>query len=149
MFKTSKSESVQASRPKSRRVRGYQIQKMPIGAYLSAMDSLQSFPGKAMEAVFPGMGAEEIFAVLKGIDGDMLGQLLFRALAVVPEELMRLLAQLTGIDYDQLVADEAVGLDGLVEIVDAWMEVNGLENFMTAARGLLQKVQGAATGSKN
>ena len=148
MFGQKKADSIHISHPKAKTARGYNIRKMPIGAYLTAMDGLQEFPAKAMEAVFPDMSAQDILNALQNCNADTVGQMLFRALTVVPDEAITLIARLTGIDPLDLKEDENIGLDGLVEIIEAWIEVNNLENFMNAARGLMAKVKSAANGSK-
>lgn len=147
-----KKNSVSLSLPEAHTVRGYQIKRMPIGVFLQAMRGLQDFPAKALDGIFPGMRLEEILASLKVCDTALIGQMIVRALGVVPDEAVALLANITGIPAKDLLTDENIGLDGLLEIIDAWIEVNGLENFMNAARALLAKVKGmtaAGTGSRN
>ena len=63
-----------------------------------------------------------------------------------------LLAALTGIPEEQLLNDPGIGLDGLMEILNAWLEVNNIENFISAARESdreRSKTQAADTGSRN
>lgn len=138
------------SLPRSRKVRGYEIKRMPLGAYLIAMQRLQNFPAEALEIVFPGLDANGILAQLKKIDTTMLGKLAFRAFSGLPKYTAALLAALTDIPEERLLNDPAIGLDGVMEVVTVWIEVNGIENFIRAARELKEKVkaQAANTASK-
>lgn len=122
-------KSVSMSLPRSKTIRGYEIKRAPLGAYLQAVQSLEGFPAKLMDALFPGASLDEIIGALKGCTQDMLVQLFTRALTALPVEMVELIAQLTGIDRVKLVEDADIGLDGLAEIVYAWVEVNQLENL--------------------
>ena len=52
------------SLPGGRRVRGYTISRLPFGAYLQALEKLQSLPGDLIRACFPGKDADEILTAL-------------------------------------------------------------------------------------
>lgn len=140
------------SLPQEVKVRGYAVRRMPIGAYVKAIESLntQKITNDLLAALFPGMDANAIFKYLKTIDTAKLGDLVMRAFAVVPKYVAILLSGLTGISEDSLMDDPAIGLDGLMELIAAWIEVNNIENFMTAARRLIGKIvtQAASSGSK-
>ena len=137
------------SLPQCRRVRGYEIKRMPIGAYIAALEQMQNFPAEAMAAVFPGMNADAILGQLKTIDTAMIGQIAVRAFSALPKHASTLVSALTGIPEDKLLNDPGIGLDGLVEIVDAWLEVNNIENFIGAARSLMAKAKTQAAELSN
>ena len=137
------------SLPQCRKVRGYTIKRMPIGAYIAALEKLQSFPAEAMEAVFPGMNADEILKQLKTIDTAMIGQIAVRAFTALPKHAAALVAALTEIPEDKLLNDPAIGLDGLAEIIDAWLAVNKIENFIRAARKLIVRTKVQAANTSN
>ena len=138
------------SLPGVRKVRGHEIKRMPIGAYIAALEKLQNFPAEAMGAVFPGMNADAILKQLKTIDTAMIGQIAVRAFTALPKHASALVSAVTDIPEDKLLNDPDIGLDGLVEIIDAWLEVNNIENFISAARSLVAKAktQAAVSGSK-
>lgn len=143
-FAKPKEDSVTLSLPQSRKVRGYQVRRLPLGEFLKAMEALQNAPGEALEAVFPELGLEGMLGLLKTADSRMLGALLAKAMTTLPRQALALVAALTLIPAEQLLDDPAIGLDGLVEMAEAWMEVNRIENFMQAAARLMQKVRAAA-----
>ncbi len=135
------------SLPGVRKVRGYEIKRMPIGAYIAALEKLQNFPAEAMAAVFPGMDADAILKSLKAVDTAMIGQLAVRAFTSLPKQAAALIAELTSIPEDKLLNDPDIGLDGLVEIIGAWLEVNNIENFIAAARSLMARAKTQAAGT--
>ena len=54
------------------------------------------------------------------------------------------------LDEKALRDDPGVGLDGLMEMIEAWLEVNNLENFIRAARALWQRARaGRTNGGSN
>ena len=79
--------SATLSLPKSRTVRGYEIRKMPIGAFLEACSLLEELPGTALRLLFPEKKEGDILAELAGLDKDKLQELFLRALAGARERL--------------------------------------------------------------
>lgn len=142
--------SVNLSLPKAQKVRGYTIDRMPIGRFLRATQILQEIPGDLMRQLFPGVEAEDILHQLSSLTKDGLQALFTRALGVLPEYVVRLFAELSGIEEEKLLTDPVIGLDGLCEMLNVWIEVNGIENFIEAAGALWVKVRKttAKDGSK-
>lgn len=144
--------SATLSLPKSRTVRGYEIRKMPIGAFLEACSLLEELPGTALRLLFPEKKEGDILAELAGLDKDKLQELFLRALTVLPGEMVRLFARLSGVEEQALLEDARIGLDGLGEMAEAWLEVNGIENFIKTMGALGKRAQalmgGASTGSR-
>lgn len=144
--------SATLSLPKSRMVRGYEIRKMPIGAFLEACSLLEELPGTALRLLFPEKKEGDILAELAGLDKDKLQELFLRALAVLPGEMVRLFARLSGVEEQALLEDARIGLDGLGEMAEAWLEVNGIENFIKTMGALGKRARalmgGASTGSR-
>lgn len=140
--------SVDLSLPKARKVRGYTIERMPIGRFLAAARRLDEVPGQVLRRLFPG--AEDAVRALASLDRAGLIGLCARALAVLPDEAVRVFAELAGLDEKALRDDPNVGLDGLMEMIEAWLEVNNLENFIRAARALWQRARaGRTNGGSN
>lgn len=136
--------SVDVSLPKARRVRGYLIERMPIGRFLQAAQTLDNLPGEVLAKLFPDR--EDAALALRTLDKNGLLTLCARAFTVLPWQALELFAQLSGLDAEKLQSDPAVGLDGLMEMVNAWLEVNNIENFIAAARELAGRARAAMTG---
>lgn len=140
--------SIDLSLPKERTVRGYTIKRMPIGAYLKALQTLQDFPRDVAAKLLPSGNVLALLEQLKKIDRATLADLAIKALTIVPEQCMGLVCQLTGIPKAKLLTDADIGMDGLAEIVDAWLEINGAENFLRAAKSATGKIAQYAAALK-
>jgi len=136
-----KINSFDLSMPQSRTVRGYEIKRMPLGAFLQAVKMVEDFPPQMLEKVFPQMSLPEILLTMKSGDAGIRRQAFLRALMTVPGHAVTLITQLTMIPEDELKGDANIGLDGLAEIADAWYEVNRIESFFACALGLYQKLR--------
>lgn len=135
------------SLPLQRTVCGFTIKKMPVGAYLTAVERLKLFPTELINAIFPGMDVGQILQWFKQMDEARISHLLGTILTTVPELGIALLADLTGIPQNQLLEDENIGLMGLMQIVKTFVEVNELESFFTQTRELITKLKVQRTGS--
>ena len=145
--------AIDLSLPRSITVRGYEIRRMPLGQYLQAIRSLETFPRETAERLVPEGDLAAVLEALKTPDRGKLIDFVLKAVAVVPVQAAALIAALTGIPQDTLLSDEAIGADGLLEIVDAWLTVNDAENFIRAAGRLRQRISRLAaarnTGCKS
>ncbi|MEG2207877.1 MAG: hypothetical protein RSC91_10795 [Clostridia bacterium] len=133
--------SIRLSLPAVRKVRGYLVERAPLGAFFNALEHLQDFPGELMEALFPGQTLVEVLGTLKQCDGDMLSGLLVRVATVAPRMAVTLVSELTGIDEERLLNDPAIGVAGLAEIIAVWVEVNEIENFTATVSGLFRRAR--------
>lgn len=140
--------SITTSIPAARKVRGYTITRMPIGRFLNAMQLLNELPENIIMQMFPQ--SENPLAQLKTLTKTDLQSIVIRAFTVLPAEAVRIFSELAGIEAGELLDDPNVGMDGLAEMALAWVEVNGLENFMNAVRTLMGQVRTeiAMPGSK-
>lgn len=143
--KTSYEDRAKLSLLESRTVCGYTIRKMPIKPYLEALEKLKDAPADFMEACFPGKTAGEALDSLAMLDKSGFAELLAGVATGLPDYAIGLVADLTGIDKDHLLNDPEIGLDGLVEIVNVFIEVNRLGKFLREAAALKAKLFNAAT----
>lgn len=134
------------SLPKAKQVRGYEVKRLALGGYLSAIQLLQDLPGDLLSACFPGESLGVILERFKKVDEALLQTILGNAMLTAPKHILRVAAELTGIEEEKLLEDPEIGLDGLMEILTAWVEVNRLGDFIPAIRKLVEKVR-MATGS--
>lgn len=136
--------SVQLSLEKSRTVRGYEIRRLPLGRYLEVVEETKALPARLMEACYPGKTAMQVLEELKTIDTDGVTALFTRLMTAMPGTAAHLLSVLTGIDEEKLLNDEDVGLDGAAELLEAFLEINRIENFIRAVRNLAGQIRTAA-----
>jgi hypothetical protein len=72
-------------------------------------------------------------------------------LASAPNKVMGVLSKITGISMDNLLNDENIGIDGLVDIIAAWIEVNdvaGFTNTIRKIRAATASLMGQKTGTQ-
>jgi hypothetical protein len=132
--------SIDVSLPRSVMVRGCEVRRMPLGRYLQAIRLLETFPRETAEKLVPGGDIAGMLDALRTLDRGKLIDLALKALAVVPAQMVALIAALTDIPQEKLLGDEQIGPDGLCEIVEAWLEVNDIENFIRAAGRVRRKI---------
>lgn len=136
-------KSVQLSIPKSVTVRGYEIKRLPLGKYLEAVDMMSELPQEMMRACFPGKSEMQALAELKMLANDGIPALLIRLAASAPKQILPLMSLATGIDEKTLLEDENIGLDGLAEMAEAFVKVNRIENFISAAKAVKEQLTAA------
>ena len=129
--------TVRLSLPESKKVRGHEIRRLPIGGYLQALELLRNAPQGLMEACFPGESPENVLLALGKMNKDEFIGVAIQAMTAVPRYAASLLSQLIEIPEDVLLNDRNIGLDGIAEMVETWWEVNGIGNFTTRLKGPL------------
>ena len=133
---------------KSRWVCGYEVKKMPLGAYLRAMNRMEGLPGELLECCFPGLDTSEILAKFREFHKETLLALFHGAAAVAPEILVELVSELTSIPAESLKNDENIGICGFLEILEALISVNRLGELRCRLTGLAAALRMTADGSK-
>ncbi len=144
LFARKKAEN--PSLPGGKVVRGHLIPRLPLGEYLAALQALQNLPADLLSACFPGKSLTEVLQALKTLDEQALVQLVANLAGSGAPYVLGLVSRFSGIPEKELREDPAIGLDGLVEILQAIFEVNGWGNVLAAVRGVLpQKPESKAT----
>lgn len=129
--------------PASKMVCGYEIKKCNLGKYLEVMEKIRGFPDEFAAACFPGKNLAEIAAELATADSAMVGKVIDALLTSAPDYLLDIISHFTDIPKDLLIMDENLGPSGVMGIVDAFIEVNDLENFISRAAGIGRRLAGA------
>ena len=144
-----KDRSLKISAPKDRTIYGVRVRKLPIGKYIRLLHAAEELPQLLIGKAFPGQNIGEIMRYLKNLNKDNFVDLITRLLAVVPEELMKLLSELLDIPQERLLEDvpEALSPKELIEIISAFWELNDMSNFFVIARRLAGQVKAASSGS--
>ena len=132
-----------ASLPREKIIRGYPIRRLALGAYLEAARALSELPEAALGALYPGQTAQMALDSLKSLTPDTALPVLTRALTVLPQTVVACASALTGVTESDLLSDPAIGADGLMEMLEAAWELNGMENFTLAARRLRTRLRAA------
>jgi len=138
--------SVQRSLKRSETVRGYTVRRLPLGEYLAALDALSDLPETVVEALFEEEDVAQALARLRHMDTSGVVRLMLRLLTVAPQEAVRVLALLTGVPQEALLTDPTIGLDGAAEMLEAFLRLNGLENFTRAVGRVAAQVKRIRAG---
>jgi len=137
--------------PKSKIIHGIEIKKLPLGAYLDAIDSIKNLPEILLEKSFPGLTPDQVLNKFKSMDQDMLIQVASNLLVTIPEQALRFIAKLIGTEYEVLRNDSKIGLNGIKDIIKEFWKINDMQSFFKdvwkALQGSLMKQTN--TGSKN
>lgn len=140
--------TIQKSMEMSRTVRGYEIHRMPLGAFLEAVDAIRNAPVQILEAMYPGKGSVEALRNLSDLNTDALRSTLISAITYAPAQIVGVLSKLFGIPEETLLSDPQIGLDGLVELLNAWLDLNNIENFTNAVLPLVSRIRTAFDTSR-
>lgn len=115
--------------PQSKTVHGIEIRKLPLGAYLDAIDSIKNLPEILLKNSFPGLNPDEVLGKFKTMNQDMLMELAGNLLATVPEQALRFIAKLIGVEYEKLRDDPEIGLNGIKNIMVEFWQINDMGSF--------------------
>ena len=140
--------TIQKSMEMSRTVRGYEIRRMPLGAFLEAVDAIREAPVQILESIYPGKGPMEALRILSGLNAQTLRGVLISAFTYAPDQFVGVLSKLLDIPKDDLLGDPKIGLDGLTELLNVWLDLNNIENFISAVRPLVSRIRTALDASR-
>ena len=138
MFKRTKQA---LSLPAEMDVHGIKIRKMPIGAYVDALQKVQELPTDFLAACFPDKTLQEIIDEFSKLDEGGLISLLMTLISTAPRYVVKVIAELCDVDEAVLWNDPEIGIDGLVNIVTAFIEVNKLGESISGVKGSIMKIK--------
>ncbi len=124
-----KANTIGMSLKKEKTIRGYVIKKEPLGTFLRAIEIIQNSPNDFLEALFPGKSLKEVLGTLKVVDDNTLLAIMGGALGTAPSMIIKIFAELSGIPEERLLEDPEIGPDGLMELLKAWIDINGITVF--------------------
>lgn len=129
--------SVKKSVPVERTVHGIKVEKLPIGRYLKAIETVKDFPETVLKAAFPVMNEPgELLPKLQQMDADTFLRLAKSLIVTAPVEVIKALAAILDIDEAE-ITDRLTPID-LLDVIEALVEVNDLGNFMMRLRTMLR-----------
>lgn len=130
---------VKLSLPRKKKVCGYTVQRLPIGAFVEATVLLKDLPAGLLDACFPGMNLQQALDMLKSADEKSIMNLVVAVLNTAPKHLIALVSALTGVPEDALWNDPAIGPSGIFDILQAFWEVNELGKPAAAMKAAAKK----------
>lgn len=141
-------KSAAMSLPKSRKIHGIEIKKVPIGRYIEVMREMEDLPGIIVHELFPGKSMAEIVESFSKADEGFAISLLGKLLVVLPERLIEVICQVIGIQKE--TAMEKLTPGELLDIVQGFWALNDLTDFFKSVSGLVKaKLPAQSTGSSD
>jgi hypothetical protein len=139
------------SYPTKSNIYGIEINKLPLGAYLDAIDSLKNLPDILLKNSFPGLKPDEVLDKFKTLNTDTLMELAGNLLVTVPEQALKFVSALIGVPYETLRNDPNIGLNGIKDILKEFWKVNDMQSFFADIGQALasSKITKMLNGSKN
>lgn len=117
------------SLPKSSTIHGIEIKKLPLGAYLDAIDSIKNLPELLLKESFPGLSTDQIMQKVKKMDENLLLEVVGNLMVQVPEQALRFIGALLSVEYETLRNDPSIGLNGIKDILKEFWKVNDMGSF--------------------
>ena len=130
MPKSNESKSL----PKSAKLYGVEIRKMPCGKYFEALQILKDLPKDFITELSDNgqdFKLSEMFTVENIMD------LITKLLIIAPKFLFRFLSQI--LDIDEEILKDELSPKELLEICVKFVEINELESFFAQMRSVMQK----------
>lgn len=123
--------------PTEKELHGIKIRKLPNGAYIKALNTVQDLPKVLIEACFPGIDADTIFEDIQTLNKDDLLIMAGKCIQVIPEQFLKIVSNLLDIPFEKLM-DELTPKETL-DILEAYWEMNDLSAFFNRLKGVLMK----------
>ena len=130
-------KSLEMSVPQTRTVHGVQIEKVPIGRYLTVMKEMEELPARLFRECFPDTSLDQLMARLSCADKQTLLELSGRIMARAPETLIEVLCGIMGLDSQRMM-DTCTPAE-LLDIFTAFWEANDLSGFFGNVWELLKR----------
>ncbi|WP_250228613.1 hypothetical protein [Anaeropeptidivorans aminofermentans] len=142
MFKLNKPEDKTGlSLPRSKKVCGYEIKKLPIGGYLNALERIKEFPADFLGKCFPEKSIDEILDIFYTVDTGKITEMATSLFILAPTYIVGFVSELTNIPEERLLNDENIGISGFGDIILAFLEVNELGKFISVAGEIKGKIK--------
>jgi hypothetical protein len=122
-----KIDKLSVSVPRNKELYGVIIRKLPNGAYINALQTVQNLPAILLENCFPGEDIDDILKQLGQINKDSLLAIAGKLMAVIPEEFFKIISELLDIPLEKLI-NELTPAE-TIEIIEAFWEANDMSPF--------------------
>jgi hypothetical protein len=134
-FKFTKTDASQISVPIDKEIYGVKIRRLPNGAYIKALNTVQNLPEILLEACFPGMPADDILAELQSLNSEKLLIMAGRLIQVIPEQFLKIVSELLDIPFEILM-DKLTPAETLI-ILEEYLNANDLTSFFESMKRMV------------
>ncbi len=123
------------SLPKTIRIHGVEVKKMPCGKYFESLQTLKDLPEDFMKEISEN-GEEFKLSEMFTVENIM--NLITKLMIIAPKFLFSFLSQI--LDIDEEVLKEELSPTELLEICKKFWEVNKLEDFFIQVKPMLKGI---------
>ena len=127
--------SEKLSLPKTKKIHGVEIKKMPCGKYFEALQTLKDLPEDFVKELSDNgqdFKLSEIFTM------ENIMTLVTKLLIILPDFTFRFVSELTDIDED-IIRDQLTPKE-LLDIVQEFWKINELESFFDQMKPIMNKI---------
>lgn len=124
------------SLPNKKKVHGYVIEKYPCGKYIKALNIIAELPTTLAKEIFPDKNIENIINDFTKINEEMLGEMLGKVIAVIPEKAFAIISEITDIPYEDFM--EKLSPNEVMDIMQAVWEVNDFASFFHQVKSVVK-----------
>ncbi len=122
----------------SKTMYGIKIRKLPIGKYLELTKKINILGKDLLEKGFNNKSIEEILQDLSNINKDELIKLFNGLLNTSPDLVINFMVDVLEVDKDKLINNDEIGLYELIEIIEAFIELNNLGKLIEKFKKLIK-----------
>ena len=130
------SSSVKKSVGASKVVHGVTVRRLPIGAYLSAIESMGDLPENLLSRLFPELSLDEAFLKLKHLRTDTLLHIVGKGAAVLPQEFLSFFSNLLGVSVE-VITDKLTPAE-FMDVLSEFLKINDISNFIQSVKGVVR-----------
>lgn len=123
------------SLPKTIRINGVEIKKMPCGKYFEALQTLKDLPEDFIEELSDN---RQEFKLSEMFTIENIMNLVTKLMIIAPKFLFSFLSQILDVD-EEILKDEITPLE-LIEICKKFWEVNKLEDFFEQMKPIMKGI---------
>ena len=122
----------------SKTMYGIKIRKLPIGKYLELTKKINILGKDLLEKGFNNKSIEEILQDLSNINKDELIKLFNGLLNTSPDLVINFMVDVLEVDKDKLINNDEIGLYELIEMIEAFIELNNLGKLIEKFKKLIK-----------
>lgn len=127
--------SEKLSLPKTKKIHGVEIKKMPCGKYFEALQTLKDLPEDFIKELSDN---GQDFKLSEMFTMENIMSLVTKLLIILPDFTFRFVSELTDIDED-IIRDQLTPKE-LLDIVQEFWKINELESFFDQMKPIMNKI---------
>lgn len=124
----------------SKIIHGIKVKKLPIGKYLELTKKVNDLGKEVFENGFGNKSFEEILESIINLDKDEIINLIKDIFNIAPEVFINFIVDILDVDREKLVNNEEIGLYELIEILEAFAQVNNLGKLVLKTKQIINLI---------